>query len=237
MTGGVGDQVRKIQRLAAVGALVALAGMAGACHNSRSPVTARQAAEPSAPAPSDEATVPSETGVTTITDIIGPGCGKLFPAGAEGNGSPRSRGDDPVATAASDNPLLKTLVKALTAANLVDILNSATALTVFAPDDEAFQQWETQNPGIVTQLTTAADVTSPNSKLAKILTYHVVGQRYDAAGLVRAGTLDSLEGAKIIIGGTSAAPTVNGTPVVCGNIPTKNATVFVIGQVLSLPAF
>jgi uncharacterized surface protein with fasciclin (FAS1) repeats len=30
---------------------------------------------------------------------------------------------------------------------------------------------------------------------------------------------------------------VNGAPVVCGNIPTKNATVFVIGQVLPVPAF
>ncbi|MGH3822758.1 MAG: fasciclin domain-containing protein, partial [Pseudonocardiaceae bacterium] len=35
---------------------------------------------------------------------------------------------------------------------------------------------------------------------------------------------------------TSTAPTVNGAPVLCGNIPTKNATVFVIGQVLSPPA-
>ncbi|MFZ0121559.1 MAG: fasciclin domain-containing protein, partial [Pseudonocardiaceae bacterium] len=43
-------------------------------------------------------------------------------------------------------------------------------------------------------------------------------------------------GAKLTIGGTATAPTVNGAPVLCGNIPTKNATVFVIGQVLSLPA-
>ena len=67
-------------------------------------------------------------------------------------------------------------------------------------------------------------------------TAEVVGKRYDAAGIVQAGALDSLEGAKINIGGTAAAPTVNGATVLCGNIPTKNATVFVIGQVLSLPA-
>jgi uncharacterized surface protein with fasciclin (FAS1) repeats len=89
---------------------------------------------------------------------------------------------------------------------------------------------------MINQLTTAPDVATPNSKLAKILTYHVVGTRYDAAGLVRAGTVDSLEGAKITVGGTAAAPTVNGAPVLCGNIPTKNATVFIIGQVLSPPA-
>ncbi|MDQ4105425.1 MAG: fasciclin domain-containing protein, partial [Actinomycetota bacterium] len=42
-----------------------------------------------------------------------------------------------------------------------------------------------------------------------------------------------LQGSKVTIGGTPEAHTVNGTPVLCGNIPTKNATVFVIGQVLS----
>jgi uncharacterized surface protein with fasciclin (FAS1) repeats len=147
-----------------------------------------------------------------------------------------------VATAASHNPLLSspdpgaaTLVKAVTAANLVDILNDARSLTVFAPYTPAFQALEAAHPGIFKDLTTARDVTSPNSRLAKILTYHVVGQRYDAAGMVAAGTLDTLEGAKIKIGGTATAPTVNGAPVLCGNIPTKNATVFVIGQVLSLP--
>jgi uncharacterized surface protein with fasciclin (FAS1) repeats len=114
-------------------------------------------------------------------------------------------------------------------------LNSAPELTVFAPADPAFQALEAQQPGILKELTTAPDVTSPNSKLVKILTYHVVGKRYDAAGIVSAGTLDSLEGAKIKIGGTPAAPTVGGATVLCGNIPTKNATVFVIGQVLSLP--
>jgi uncharacterized surface protein with fasciclin (FAS1) repeats len=141
-----------------------------------------------------------------------------------------------VATAASHNPLLTTLTKAVTAANLVDTLNSAPALTVFAPSDTAFQALEAKNPGILNQLITAPDAATPNGQLAKILTYHVVGTRYDAAGLIQAGTLDTLEGAKITIGGTAAAPTINGAPVLCGNIPTKNATVFIIGQVLSPPA-
>jgi hypothetical protein len=45
------------------------------------------------------------------------------------------------------------------------------------PSDSAFQQLDTQNPGMVNQLTTAPDVASPDSKLVKILKYHVVGQR------------------------------------------------------------
>ncbi|MGH3605711.1 MAG: fasciclin domain-containing protein [Pseudonocardiaceae bacterium] len=227
--------MRKIQRLAAVGALAALTAVVGACSNSQQPATGSQASAPASEsaAPTGEATAPTGSGVTKISDIFGPACSQVP---TEGPGSAQGMVNDPVATAASHNPLLTTLTKAVTAANLGDTLNSAPALTVFAPSDSAFQALEAKNPGILNQLTTAPDVGTPNSKLAKILTYHVVGTRYDAAGLVRAGTVDSLEGAKLTIGGTAAAPTVNGAPVLCGNIPTKNATVFVIGQVLSLPA-
>ncbi len=230
--------MRKIQRLAAAGALAALTAVVGACSNSQGPATSGQASsEPqqssAQAAPNPGATAPTGNGVTQISDIFGPACSQVP---AEGPGSAQGMVNDPVATAASHNPLLTTLTKAVTAANLVDTLNSAPALTVFAPSDSAFQALEAKNPGTLNQLTTAPDVATPNSKLAKILTYHVVGTRYDAAGLVRAGTVDSLEGAKITVGGTAAAPTINGAPVLCGNIPTKNATVFVIGQVLSPPA-
>jgi uncharacterized surface protein with fasciclin (FAS1) repeats len=227
--------MRKIQRLAAVGAMAALTAVVGACSSSQAPATGSQADAPASnsAAPTGAATAPTGSGVTQISDIFGPACSQVP---KEGPGSAQGMVNDPVGTAASHNPLLTTLVKAATAANLVDTLNSAPAITVFAPADPAFQALEAQHPGITKQLTTAPDVASPNGQLAKILTYHVVGQRYDAAGIVQAGTLDSLEGAKLTIGGTAMAPTVNGAPVLCGNIPTKNATVFVIGQVLSLPA-
>ncbi len=224
--------MKRIQRLAAVGAMAALTAVVGACSSGQGPATGSQASAP-ATEPSGEATAPTGAGVTKISDIFGPACSQVP---KDGPGSAQGMVNDPVATAASHNPLLTTLTKAVTAANLVDTLNNAPALTVFAPADPAFQALEAQHPGILTQLTTAADVASPNSKLSKILTYHVVGTRYDAAGIVAAGTLDSLEGGKVTIGGTAAAPTVNGAQVLCGNIPTKNATVFVIGQVLSPPA-
>ena len=54
--------------------------------------------------------------------------------------------NDPVGTAASHNPLLSTLTKAATAANLVDTLNSAPAITVFAPTDPAFAALELSIP-------------------------------------------------------------------------------------------
>ena len=45
---------------------------------------------------------------------------------------------DPVATAASNNPLLSTLVTAVKKAGLVDTLNNAEDITVFAPTNDAF---------------------------------------------------------------------------------------------------
>ena len=227
--------MRKIQRLVAVGAMAALAAVVGACSNAQAPATGNQASAPaSEPAEtSSAAPTPTGSGVTKISDIFGPACDQVP---KDGPGSPQGMVNDPVATAAGHNPLLTTFTKALTATNLADTLNSAPELTVFAPADPAFQALEAQHPGILKDLTTAPDVASPNSKLAKIVTYHAVGKRYDAAGIVQAGTLDSLEGARIKIGGSATAPTVNGATVLCGNIPTKNATVFIIGQVLSLPA-
>ena len=228
--------MRKIQRLAAVGAMAALTAVVVACSTAQGPATGSQATS-EVPSPSAQAAPPpgeaAGAGVTKISDIFGPACSQLP---TEGPGSAQGMVEEPVATAASHNPLLTTLTKAITAAKLGDTLNSAPALTVFAPADSAFKEWETKNPGMINKLTTAPDAAQPTSTLYKILTYHVVGERYDAAGIVKAGTLDSLEGGKLKIGGTAAAPTVNEAPVLCGNIPTKNATVFVIGQVLSPPA-
>ncbi len=229
--------MRKIQRLAAVSAMAVLTVTAGACSNAQQPATGGQAGEtPSSSAqaaPNPGVTAPPGSGVTKTSDIFGPVCDSIP---KEGPGSAQGMVNDPVATAASHNPLLTTLTKAVTAAKLEDTLNSAPALTVFAPADAAFKAYEVNNPGVINQLTTAPDATSPDGKLAKILKYHVVGQRYDSVGIIQAGTLDSLDGAKIKIGGTAEAPTVNGAQMLCGNIPTKNATVFVISQVLSPPA-
>ncbi|MGH3882179.1 MAG: fasciclin domain-containing protein [Pseudonocardiaceae bacterium] len=214
--------------------MAALTATLGACSSAETPAADAPAPAPAEqPAETTDPAAPGATGKTEISDISGPACSQVP---TEGEGSAQGMVDDPVATAASNNPLLKTLTAAVTAANLGDTLNSAEAITVFAPADTAFQDLETKTPGITNQLTTDPNVASADSKLATILKYHVVGQRYDAAGLVEAGTVETLQGGQVTIAGTEAAPTVNGAQVLCGNIPTKNATVFVIGQVLSPPA-
>lgn len=155
------------------------------------------------------------------SDTFGEGC-KLIPA--DGKGSFNGMATDPVATAASNNPLLKTLVTAVGEAGLVDTLNSAEALTVFAPTDDAFAKIPAD---------TLKSVLADKETLTSILTYHVVGKRLAPADL--AGSQETLQGGTVDVEGSGDAFTVNGANVLCGNIQTANATVYVIDTVL-MPA-
>ncbi|MGH3930734.1 MAG: fasciclin domain-containing protein, partial [Pseudonocardiaceae bacterium] len=187
--------------------------------------------EPASPA---QQVTPNIDGITQLSDIAGPGCSQIP---TSGEGSAAGMVDDPVATAASNNPLLTTLTAAVDAAELADTLNSAEAITVFAPINSAFEKLP---PGTLEQLTTAPDVPQPTSMLTQILTTHVKGNRYDAEGLRSAGTVPNLQGSTLTLGGTapneltvsSGGVTAN---VVCANVPTANATVFLIDAVL-MPA-
>ncbi len=150
----------------------------------------------------------------------------------EGEGSVEGMADDPVATAASNNPLLSTLVAAVTAANLGDTLNTAENLTVFAPSNDAF---DAVDPAALESLLLPENADA----LSAILTYHVIGERIAPEDL--AGTFPTLNGAELTIDGSGEMFTTNvgGTPeatVVCGNVQTANATVYIIDQVMMPPA-
>ncbi|WP_116201606.1 fasciclin domain-containing protein [Amycolatopsis circi] len=209
----------KSLRLAGIGAAAALALTAcGSTDNNASSGSSPSAMPSSAPMSS------SSSGVTTNDQVFGPACSQLPQGSAPG--SLDSMGPQPVASAASTNPLLTKLVAAVKATNLVDTLNSQQAITVFAPADPAF-----------TALGDAKfkELAANPNQLAPILQYHVVGKRYDAKGLEQAGTLTSLNaaGGPLKIEGSGENMTVNGAKILCGNIPTKNATVFVIDKVLT----
>ncbi|MFD8497134.1 fasciclin domain-containing protein [Amycolatopsis sp. NPDC059657] len=177
-----------------------------------------------APASASSSAASGSDGVTTNADVFGPACAKLPTGNAPG--SLDSMGPQPVGSAASTNPLLKKLVAAVTAANLVDPLNSAPGITVFAPADDAFKALGDAK---------FTELANNPAKLAPILKYHVASKRYDAKGLADEVSIDTLdtEGGPLKIEGSGENITVNGNPILCGNIPTKNATVFVIGKVLT----
>jgi uncharacterized surface protein with fasciclin (FAS1) repeats len=166
------------------------------------------------------------------TNMAAPAAASQFGAGCSavptsGPGSFSGMATDPVATAASHNPVLSTLVTAVKKANLVDTLNSAQNITVFAPANAGFEKIPPA---------TLNKVLADNATLTKILTYHVVGQKITPADLA-SGDFKTLEGANLKTSGSGQDFTINGTAhVICGNVQTANATVYIIDSVLMPPS-
>ncbi|MEU1542500.1 fasciclin domain-containing protein [Actinacidiphila glaucinigra] len=130
---------------------------------------------------------------------------------------------NPVATAASNNPVLSTLMAAVKKAGLVDTLNNAQNITVFAPTNDAFAKIPKAD---------LDKVLNDKATLTKILTYHVVGQRLTPTQLGN-GSFDTLEKGKLTTSGSGENYTVNeSSKVVCGNVSTSNATVYIVDTVL-----
>jgi uncharacterized surface protein with fasciclin (FAS1) repeats len=156
---------------------------------------------------------------------FGSACSSVPTSGA---GSFSGMATAPVATAASANPVLSTLVSAVKAAGLVDTLNSASNITVFAPDNAAFAKIP------AAQLKA---LLANKAELTKVLTYHVVGSTVTPAELGTKGPFKTLEGATVKATGSGTSFTVNGTShVVCGGVHTANATVYIVDTVLMPPA-
>jgi uncharacterized surface protein with fasciclin (FAS1) repeats len=135
----------------------------------------------------------------------------------------------PVGTAAGSNPVLSTLVAAVQKANLVDTLNSTPNITVLAPANTAFQ-------AIPSDALNA--VLNDTPRLTAVLTHHVIPGRLTPAQLAGQHTTVANDTVTIAGSGTtftiSGDQTISGQPasVVCGDVQTANATVYVIDQVL-----
>ncbi|MGW3292541.1 fasciclin domain-containing protein [Streptomyces xiamenensis] len=161
---------------------------------------------------------PEETGAAAQT--FGAACAATP---ADGPGSFDGMALDPVATAASNNEALTTLVSAVDAAGLVDTLNDADGITVFAPVNDAFAAIPEEDLNAV-----LAD----QDMLTGILTYHVVGERLSPEQL-EDGSFETLQGGTVTTTGSGESFTVNDeAAVVCGNVQTANATVYLIDTVL-----
>ena len=165
-----------------------------------------------------EESEPMEEGASAQT--YGAGCAQVPTSGA---GSFDGMVTEPVASAASANPLLKTLVAAVTEAGLVDPLNSAPQLTVFAPADPAFEAIPPKD---------MKAVMADKAMLGSILKHHVVGEKVAPDQL--SGEFETLNGDTLTINGSGEQATIGDekAQVLCGNIPTANATVYVIDTVM-----
>ncbi|MFE7792262.1 fasciclin domain-containing protein [Streptomyces sp. NPDC057460] len=158
-----------------------------------------------------------------MNELFGPACSSVPKDGA---GSFAGMAKDPVATAASHNPALSTLVTAVKKAGLVDTLNNAQNVTVFAPTDDAFAKIPQAD---------LDKLLADKEQLTKVLTYHVVGQKLTPHQLDK-GSFATLAKSELTTSGSDLAYTVNDTSkVVCGNVPTANATVYIVDTVLMPP--
>ncbi|MGW5860726.1 fasciclin domain-containing protein [Streptomyces sp. NPDC055239] len=182
------------------------------------------------------ASVASAAALTLSLGIIGPAVASAAPSTAEkaygpacsslpkeGEGSADGMADDPVATAASNNPELSTLVTAVKKAGLVDTLNNAKNITVFAPTNAAFEKIPKAD---------LDKLLADKAQLTKVLTYHVVGEKIPTDKL-KDGTFKTLEGSTLTTSGSDMKYKVNDSAnIVCGDVKTSNATVNLVDTVL-----
>jgi uncharacterized surface protein with fasciclin (FAS1) repeats len=210
--------------LAAVPAALLLA-LAGCSSDDDASGTAAGSSAPSSSAAAES------TAAEAAGEPFGPACADVP---TSGDGSFESMAETPVATAASGNPLLSALAEAVDAANLVDSLNSQDDVTVLAPANQAFE---------AVPADALEALLADNARLTAVLTHHVLEGRIPPDQL--AGEHTTLNGDTVTVEGSGedftvpADQTVTGktdAAVVCGNVQTANATVYVIDQVLTPPA-
>jgi uncharacterized surface protein with fasciclin (FAS1) repeats len=187
--------------------------------------TTEESSEPTAPETSES--TPME--MDPAANLVGPGCAAYAEEVPDGDGSIQGMSQDPVAVAASNNPLLTTLVAAVSGqlnpdVNLVDTLNG-DEFTVFAPVDDAFAEID---QATIDTLSTDGDM------LTSILTYHVVPGQIEPADIV--GTHTTVQGEDLEVTGSADALMVDDANVICGGVQTANATVYLIDSVLMPPA-
>jgi len=163
-----------------------------------------------------ESSSPTETPMAD--GPFGPACADVP---TSGEGSVEGMADDPVATAASNNPLLSTLVAAVTKAGLVDTLNSADGITVFAPTNDAFAKIAKKDLNALLK---------DKKALTTVLTHHVVAGQLSPEDV--AGQHETLAKDSITVEGSGEDFTAEGATVVCGNVQTANATVYLIDSVM-----
>jgi uncharacterized surface protein with fasciclin (FAS1) repeats len=140
--------------------------------------------------------------------------------GFAGSGSNNSSKDivDTAVAAGTFN----TLVAAVKAAGLVDVLKGEGPFTVFAPNDDAFAKLPAG---------TIESLLKDKEKLTAILTYHVVPGKYMASDVVSAHHLKTVQGQNLTVD-TSSGVKIDSAKVIATDIETSNGVIHVIDSVV-----
>ncbi|MEW4566369.1 fasciclin domain-containing protein [Tautonia sp. JC769] len=145
-------------------------------------------------------------------------------------GSSAIAADKTIVETAAGNESFSTLVAAVKAADLVEVLSSEGPFTVFAPTDEAFAKLPEG---------TLETLLKPENKetLVKILTYHVVPGKVMAADVVELDgeQVETAAGAKATISVAGSTVMVDKAKVVKTDIECSNGVIHVIDAVILPP--
>lgn len=165
-----------------------------------------------------------ETGDADM-NLVGAGCSAYAEQVPDGDGSVEGMAQDPVAVAASNNPMLTTLTSAVSGelnpdVDLVDTLNG-DEFTVIAPVDEAFDALPEADLNAVVE---DADM------LTEVLTYHVIPGQLSPDEIV--GEHETVQGETVTVSGEGEEMMFNDAGLVCGGVTTANATVYMVDGVL-----
>lgn len=118
-----------------------------------------------------------------------------------------------------------TLVAAVKAAGLVDVLKGDGPYTVFAPTDEAFSKLP---EGTVESLLLPEN----KDRLVSILTYHVVPGKVNSADVAGLDSADTVQGQKVTISVDGETVTIDGARVVKADVDASNGIIHVIDTVI-----
>lgn len=135
---------------------------------------------------------------------------------------PASVANEPVGKAISSIPSLSSLAEVVRTAGLVRTLNTGKNITVFAPTNEAFAKVPKKK---------LARLMGNKQALSTVLAYHVVRGRKKPADLKR-GKLTTVQGGELTTSGSGQDFKINDANVVCGDVTTRNAVVYLIDNVL-----
>ena len=209
---------------------VAIFGVAACSSGTSTEASSSSATATSSSVAMTSPAAPSPTAAADpAADLVGASCSAYAEQVPSGPGSVSGMSMDPVATAASNNPMLKTLTQAVSGklnpgVNLVDTLNGGE-FTVIAPTDDAFAKIDAAT---LEKLKTDAPL------LSSILTYHVIPGQLSPAQV--AGKHKTVEGGEVTVTGAGEALKFDESGLVCGGVHTANATVYMVDTVMMPPA-
>lgn len=126
---------------------------------------------------------------------------------------------------AAGNDDFSTLVAAVKAAGLVDVLSGEGPFTVFAPTNAAFAKLPAG---------TVETLLKPENKdqLTAVLTYHVVAGKVMAADVVKLESAETVQGESVTIKAGDSGVMVDNANVVMTDIKASNGVIHVLDAVI-----